>query len=125
MELFRLPLTVGEFEGKPVVIGTGRFGPYIMHDKKFVSLPKKENPLTVSCERAVELILQKREEEGQRHIKSFDEDAKMQVLNGRYGPYISYDGKNYRLPKNMHSKAAELSYDECMAVVKNTPVKKK
>ena len=125
MELFRLPLTVGEFEGKPVVIGTGRFGPYIMHDKKFVSLPKKENPLTVSCERAVELILQKREEEGQRHIKSFDEDAKMQVLNGRYGPDISYDGKNYRLPKNMHSKAAELSYDECMAVVKNTPVKKK
>ena len=125
MELFRLPLTVGEFEGKPVVIGTGRFGPYIMHDKKFVSLPKKENPLTVSCERAVELILQKREEEGQRHIKSFDEDAKMQVLNGRYGPYISYDGKNYRLPKNLHAKAAELSYDECMAVVKNTPVKKK
>ncbi len=64
-------------------------------------------------------------EEGQRHKKSLDEDAKMQVLNGRYGPYISYDGKNYRLPKNMHSKAAELSYDECMAVVKNTPVKKK
>ena len=125
MELFRLPRTVGEYEGKQVVIGTGRFGPYIMHDKKFVSLPKKEDPFTITCERAVELIMQKREQEEQRHLKSFAEDEKLQVLNGRFGPYISYDGKNYRLPKNLHAKAAELSYDECMAVVNNIPVKKK
>jgi DNA topoisomerase-1 len=121
LELFKLPRTIGQFEGTNVVIGAGRFGPYIMHNKKYVSLPKDENPLTISLETAVALINEKRQQEEQRHLKTFDEDEKMEVLNGRYGPYIAYDGKNYRMPKNLHDKAAELTYEECMDIVKNAP----
>ena len=117
LELFKLPRTVGEFEGNPVVIGTGRFGPYILHNKKYVTLPKTEDPMTVTLETAVELIEEKRKAEQQRHLKSFEEDSKLEVMNGRYGPYIAYDGKNYRLPKAMHEKAAELTYAECMEIV--------
>lgn len=118
LELFKLPRTVGEFEKKEVVIGAGKFGPYVLHNKKYVSLPKGEDPMTVSLERAVELIEEKRTQEKERHIKHFEEDAKLEVLNGRYGPYIAYDGKNYRLPKNLHAQAAELTYDQCMEIVK-------
>jgi len=125
LELFKLPRTVGDYEGKPVIIGAGRFGPYILHDKKYVSLPKGEDPMTVTIDRAVELIVQKREQERQRHIKSFDNDEKLQVLNGKYGPYISYDGTNYRMPKEMQQQAAELTYEKCMEIVNTTPVKKK
>ncbi|MBE6264814.1 MAG: type I DNA topoisomerase [Prevotella sp.] len=121
LELFKLPRTIGQFEGTNVVIGAGRFGPYIMHNKKYVSLPKEENPLTITLETAVSLINEKRQQEEQRHLKTFDEDEKMEVLNGRYGPYIAYDGKNYRMPKNLHDKAAELTYEECMDIVKNAP----
>lgn len=117
LELFKLPRTVGEFEGNPVVIGTGRFGPYILHNKKYVTLPKTEDPMTVTLETAVKLIEEKRKAEQQRHLKSFEEDSKLEVMNGRYGPYIAYDGKNYRLPKAMHEKAAELTYAECMEIV--------
>ena len=124
LELFKLPREVGTFEGTPVVIGAGRFGPYVMHDKKFVSIPKTENPLTITLEESVKLILQKRDQEKKRHIKTFDEDPKMEVLNGRYGPYIAYDGKNYRMPKAMHDKAAELTYQQCMEIVENAPKKK-
>ena len=81
--------------------------------------------MAVTLEEAVKLIEGKRKEEVQRHLKKFEEDPKLEVLNGRYGPYIAYDGKNYRLPKNLHDKAAELSYDECMAIVNDTPQKKK
>ncbi len=124
LELFKLPREVGEFEGKKVVIGAGRFGPYVMHDKKYVSLPKGEDPLTVTLDTAIGLIEQKRAQEKQRHIKTFDEDSKLEVLNGRYGPYIAYDGKNYRMPKALHDKAAELTFEQCMDIV-NTPQKKK
>ena len=123
LELFRLPRTVGDFEGKPVVIGAGRFGPYVMHDKKYVSLPKTENPLTVTLDTAVELIQKKRQQETQRHIKTFDDEPKLEVMNGRYGPYLAYDGKNYRLPKNMHDRAAELTLEECMDVINNSKKK--
>ena len=123
LELFKLPRTVGDYEGTPVVIGAGRFGPYVMHDKKYVSLPKTENPMTVTLETAIKLIEQKREQEKQRHIKSFEQDSKLEVLNGRYGPYIAYDGKNYRMPKNLHDKAAELTFEQCMEIVNSTPVK--
>ncbi len=123
LELFRLPRTVGEFEGKPVVIGAGRFGPYVMHDKKYVSLPKTDNPLTVTLDTAVELIMKKRQQETQRHIKTFDDEPKLEVMNGRYGPYLAYDGKNYRLPKNMHERAAELTLEECMDVINNSKKK--
>ena len=123
LELFRLPRTVGDFEGKPVVIGAGRFGPYVMHDKKYVSLPKTENPLTVTLDTAVELIRKKRRQETERHIKTFADEPKLEVMNGRYGPYLAYDGKNYRLPKAMHERAAELTLEECMDVINNSKKK--
>ena len=125
LELFKLPRTVGQFEGSDVVIGAGRFGPYILHNKKYTSLPKTEDPMTVTLDTAIKLIEEKRQQEAQRHIKQFDEDAKLEILNGRYGPYIAYDGKNYRIPKAQHDKAAQLSYEQCMEIVNATPVKKK
>ena len=123
LELFKLPRTIGEFEGSAVVIGAGRFGPYVLHNKKYVSLPKTEDPMTVGLETAIDLINQKREQEKKRHIKVFEQDPKLEVLNGRYGPYIVYDGKNYRMPKNLHDSAAELSYEQCMEIVKSAPAK--
>ena len=123
MELFKLPRTIGTYEGEPVVIGSGRFGPYVQHKKKYVSLPKDEDPIKITLETAIGLIEEKRKQEQQRHIKTFGEDAKLEVMNGRYGPYIAYDGKNYRMPKAMHERAAELTYEECMALV-NAPKKK-
>ena len=125
LELFKLPRTVGQFEGSDVVIGAGRFGPYILHNKKYTSLPKTEDPMIVTLDTAIKLIEEKRLQEAQRHIKQFDEDAKLEILNGRYGPYIAYDGKNYRIPKAQHDKAAQLTYEQCMEIVNATPVKKK
>ena len=121
LELFKLPRTIGQFEETDVVIGAGRFGPYIMHNKKYVSLPKDEDPLTVSLDTAIKLIESKRLQDAQRHLKQFDEDPKLEVMNGRYGPYIAYDGKNYRIPKAMHEKASELTYEECQDIIKNAP----
>lgn len=117
LELFKLPRTLGEFEDKEVSVGAGRFGPYIKHDGKYVSLPKDEDPLKVSLEKAVELILAKREAEAKRFIKSFEEDPEMEILNGPYGPYISYKRKNYRLPKDKKESAAGLTFDECMKII--------
>ncbi len=125
LELFKLPRTVGEFEGKTVTIGAGRFGPYVLHDKKYVSIPKDEDPMTISLERAIELIEGKRKAEEERHMKKFEEDPKLEVLNGRYGPYIAYDGKNYRIPRELHPKAAELTYEQCMDIVNNPPAPKR
>ncbi len=124
LELFKLPRTLGDYEGTPVTIGAGRFGPYILHNHKYTSLPKNEDPLTITLEAAVSLIENKRKEEDQKHLKTFDEDAKLEVLNGRYGPYLAYDGTNYRLPKALHEKAAELTYQECMSIIENTTAKK-
>ena len=124
LELFKLPRTLGDFERDPIIIGTGRFGPYILHKKKYTSLPKGTDPMTITLEEAITLINEKRQLEEKRHLKTFVEDDKLEVIDGRYGPYLAYDGKNYRLPKNLHQRAAELSYDECMKVI-NTPVKKK
>ena len=121
LTLFELPRTLGEYEGDEVVIGAGRFGPYVLHQKKYVSLPKDADPMTITLESAIELIEEKRKQETQRHLKAFDEDPKLEVMNGRYGPYLVYDGKNFRLPKNMHAKAADLTFEECMAVVNSGP----
>ena len=121
LELFKLPRTVGQFEGTDVVIGAGRFGPYVLHNKKYTSLPKDEDPLTISLDAAINLIQKKRLQDAQRHLKTFEEDSRMEVMNGRYGPYIAYDGKNYRMPKALHEKAAELTYEQCMDIVKNAP----
>ena len=124
MELFKLPREVGEYEGKSVTIGTGRFGPYVLHDHKYTSLPKEADPMSITLDEAIALIQEKRQQEKQKHMKFFLEDPKLEVMNGRYGPYLLYDGKNYRLPKNLHEKAKELTYDECMKVIQATPVKK-
>ena len=117
LELFQLPRTLGDFEGSPVVIGAGRFGPYVLHKKKYTSLPKGTDPMAVTLEEAIGLINEKRKQEDQKHMKIFIEDAKLELLNGRYGPYLAYDGKNYRIPKNLHAKATELKYAECMAII--------
>ena len=124
IELFKLPRTLGDYEGMPVIIGSGRFGPYVLHDGRYTSLPKDEDPMTITLETAIKLVEEKRQEDAQKHVKTFEEDPKLEVLNGRYGPYLVYDGKNYRLPKAMHEKAADLTYDECMKVIESTPVKK-
>ncbi len=112
LELFKLPRAVGEFEGKPVTIGSGRFGPYILHDRKYTSLPKDADPMSITLEEAIELIREKRQQDNQKHLKLFLEDTKLEILNGRYGPYLSYEGKNYR------------TYDECMKIIQAQPVKK-
>ena len=125
LELFKLPRTVGQFEGTDVVIGAGRFGPYVLHNKKYVSLPKDENPMTITLDAAINLIQKKRLQEAQRHLKAFEEDANMEVMNGRYGPYIAYNGKNYRMPKALHEKASELTYEQCMDIVNNAPEPKR
>ena len=117
LELFRLPRTLGEYEGQPVTVGAGRFGPYVLHDKKYASLPKGADPMTLTLDEAIGLIEEKRQQDNQKHMKIFTEDEKLEIVNGRYGPYLSYDGKNYRLPKNLHERAAELTYDECMKII--------
>lgn len=123
LELFKLPRTIGTYEGETVTIGSGRFGPYVLHKKKYVSLPKDEDPMTVTLDTAISLIEEKRKQEKQRHIKKFEEDPDMEVMNGRYGPYIAYGGKNYRMPKAMHERAAELTYSECMDIVNSSKKK--
>ena len=126
LKLFDLPRTLGDFEGKTVVVGIGRFGPYIRHDGKYVSLPKEFTPHGVSLEDAIMLIQQKREQESQRLIKKFDEDDELELLNGRFGPYIAYKKKNYKLPKG--SEPASLTFADCMKIVEDAdkaPAKKK
>jgi DNA topoisomerase-1 len=117
LELFRLPRTIGDYEGSEVVIGAGRFGPYILHNRKYTSLPKGADPLAITLDEAIELIKEKRQQDTQKHLKIFPEDLKLEVLNGRYGPYLAYDGKNYRMPKAMQAKVADLTYEECMAII--------
>ena len=126
LKLFDLPRTLGDFEGKTVVVGIGRFGPYIRHDGKYVSLPKEFTPQGVSLADAIILIQQKREQESQRLIKKFDEDDELELLNGRFGPYIAYKKKNYKLPKG--SEPASLTFADCMKIVEDAdkaPAKKK
>ena len=115
LSLFSLPRTLGEFEEQPVSIGAGRFGPYIKFGNTYVTLPKTHDPLTVSYEDAIELIEAKRKAEAERIIKSFDEKPELQVLNGRFGPYIAFDGNNYKLPKSI--VPADLTLEECIDIV--------
>jgi len=124
LELFKLPRELGDYEHKPVTIGAGRFGPYILHNRQYASLPKDTDPMTITLDEAIALIEEKRKQDSQKHLKIFLEDPKLEVLNGRYGPYLAYDGKNYRLPKNMHERAAQLTYEECMKVINAVPTKK-
>ena len=127
LKLFELPRTVGEYEGKVVVAAIGRFGPFIRHDGKFVSIPKDKNPISITLDEAIELIQQKREKDENRFIKKFEEDPELEILNGRYGPYIAYKGKNYRIPKTGYTPA-EMTLADCMKLVSEAdqkPVTKK
>ena len=117
LELFRLPRALGEYEGKEVTIGTGRFGPYVTCEGMFISIPKDKDPMSVTYQEAVEMIQQRQHEDSERHLKGFAEDPSIEILNGRFGPYISADGKNYRLPRNLHQKAAELTLEECRQII--------
>ncbi len=125
LELFKLPREIGIFEGEKVVIGAGRFGPYVLHHKKYVSLPKDADPMSITLDEAVTLIKDKRQQEQQRHIKLFLNDSKLEILNGRYGPYIAYDGANYRIPKPLINDVSSMSYEQCMEIVNNAKPKKK
>ena len=118
LELFKLPRMLGEFEGEPIMVNTGRFGPYVQHDKLFASLPKGTDPMTVTIAEAVKILDEKRHQDEKKHLRVFVEDHDLEILNGRYGPYIVYKGKNYRLPKAVHDKVREMSYEEAMSYVK-------
>ena len=122
LELFKLPRQVGEFEGSPVVVNIGRFGPYVLHDKKFVSIPKEEDPYIISAERAIELIKTKREADKNRIIKLFDDNPEIQILNGRFGAYIKAGKKNVKIPKG--KEPSELTLEECVALAANAPERK-
>ena len=118
LELFKLPRTVGDYEDKPVTIGVGKFGPYVRHNNSFVSIKAEEgdDPMTIELPRAIELIEAKRKADKERIIKTFDENPDVQILNGKYGPYISIGRKNFRIPKD--KEPAELTLEECIEISK-------
>lgn len=124
LKLFDLPRTLGEYEGKDVVVGVGRFGPYVRHDGKFVSIPKDIQPTSISLEEAEELINAKRQAEAQKVVKIFDEDPDMQILNGRYGVYIAYKKSNFKIPRTVENPA-ELTLEQCMEIVNSQAGKTK
>jgi DNA topoisomerase-1 len=116
LSLFKLPRTLGDFEGETVTVGTGRFGPYVLHSKKYVSIPKDVDPMEITLEVAISLIEERRQGEAAAHLKSFDEDAELEVMNGRFGPYLKYKGTNYKLSKGIKDPQS-LTYEECMALI--------
>ena len=122
LELFKLPRDLGEYENKKVTVAIGRFGPYVRHNNKFVSLGKEDDPFSVVLERAIELIEAKREKDRKAVITTFNEEPELRVLNGRWGPYISYKKKNYKIPKKVN--AEELTLQDCLKIVEATPAGK-
>lgn len=117
LDSFKLPRSLGDYEGKVVVVGVGRFGPYVRHDKMFVSIPKGTDPMEITLDEAVELIKNKVDAQEKRFIKSFDANPDLQVLNGRYGPYISYQKKNYKIPGNV--EPADLDLEACLKIIES------
>ncbi len=117
LKLFEFPRILGDYEGKEVSVAIGRFGPYVKHDGKFVSIPAETPPAELTLGQAVELIDAKRREDASKVMKTFDEDAELRILNGRYGPYIVYKKSNYKIPKSVASPA-DLSYEEAMEIIK-------
>lgn len=117
LELLQLPHKLGEYQGKPVTVGAGKYGPYVAHNGSYVSIPKEIDPLKITFEQAVIMVHRKQIEEEERHLKRFEEDANMEILNGRYGPYIVQNGTNYRIPKAQQAQAASLTYEECKAII--------
>jgi len=123
LELTKMPRSLGEFEDKPIAVNIGRFGPYILHDKKFVSLPKGEDPYSITPERAEELIIEKRQSDANKILKTFAENPDIRVLNGRYGPYIEAGKKNVRISKDQDP--LELTLEECLSLAEKAPEKKR
>jgi len=115
LKLFELPRHVGEYEGEEIIAGIGRFGPFIRHDGIYISIPKTLNATTITLEESIELIKNKRKKDEEKHIKTFDSEPELEVLNGRFGPYIAYKGSNYRLAKTIDPKA--LTVEECMKII--------
>ncbi len=122
LELFKLPREMGEYEDEKVIVNVGRFGPYVLHNKKFVSIPKDDDPYTINFERTIELIEAKRLADANKTIKLFDENPDVQVLNGRYGPYIKVGKKNVKIPKD--KEPASLTLEECLTLAENAPERK-
>ncbi len=119
LELFKLPREVGVFEDKKMVAALGRFGPYIKHDAAFYSLQKEQDPMLITEEEAIQLIVAKRESDANKHIKTFAENPEIQVLNGRWGPYIKMGKNNYKIPKG--KEAADLTYAETIDIIESQP----
>ncbi|MCI5561130.1 MAG: type I DNA topoisomerase [Phocaeicola sp.] len=113
--LFNLPRTLGSYEGEDLVIGTGRFGPYIKIGKAYVSIPKQYDPMAITLEEAVQVIEEKKQADAQKLIKDFPEMPSLQVLNGRYGPYISYEKKNYKIIEKIAPQ--DLSLEDCKRIM--------
>ena len=122
LKLFDLPRVIGEYEDEEMVAAVGRFGPFIKHSGKYVSIPKDLNPMTITPEEAIVLIEEKRKKDEQRFVKKFEGDADVEILNGRFGPYIAHKGKNYRIPKTITSPA-DLTLEECLKLVKEAEEK--
>ena len=122
LKLFEFPRLIGSFEDQDVTVAIGRFGPYVKHAGKFVSIPKELSPAHITLDEAVELIEKKRAADANKTLKTFDEDADMQILNGRYGPYIKYKGGNFKIPKTVADPAA-LTLDECRKIVAEAEAK--
>jgi DNA topoisomerase-1 len=115
LKLFEMPRNLGKFEDADVTVAIGRFGPYVKHAGKFVSIPKTMSPQAITLEEAEQLILDKREAEAKKVLKTFAEEPDMQVLNGRYGVYISYKKQNYKIPKG--TDTANMTLDVCRSIV--------
>lgn len=116
LDLFKLPREVGSFEGEVMTVGAGRFGPYVRHAGKYFSLPAGSDPMAITEEEAIALIMEKRKAEADRHIKTLGEGEEMiQILSGRYGPYIAYKGKNYRIPKDTDPKTLQAIH--CLGII--------
>ena len=115
LDLFKMPRELGDFEDKKVTVGIGRFGPYVRHNNQFISLSKNDDPYTVTLDRAIELIGNKREKEAKSIIRTFEEEPQLKILNGRWGPYLVYKKENYKIPKTI--KAEDLSLDACMKII--------
>lgn len=115
LELFKFPRALGDIDGKPVTVGKGKFGPYIRYENTYVSIPKTVDPLSVTLEEAEQMLKDKQEAEAKKVIKTFAENPDLQILNGRYGPYIAYQKKNYKIPENV--EPADLNLDACFKVI--------
>lgn len=123
LKLFELPRELGQYEGTPITVAVGRFGPYVKHGSLFASIPTGMNPLDVTYDEAIELIVSKKDAESKKVVKIFDEEPELSILNGRYGVYISYKNSNYKIPKTI-SHPEDLTLEECLKIVEEQPAKK-